>query len=95
MTDDPKPTADSIVFGPKLEKIADAALRKSLKPIPYMADERSLIAALGRSNMRLRAALEKIAILSEAGMPPDYRDWLTLHEKMAQIAREALADEES
>lgn len=35
---DPKITVGSIVFGPKLEKIADAALRKSLKPIPYTTD---------------------------------------------------------
>jgi hypothetical protein len=39
----------------------------------------------------LRAALEELAVLGEEGMKPDYREWLTFHDKVAQIARNALA----
>jgi hypothetical protein len=49
------------------------------------------IAALTIERDKLRAALEEIAILGEQGMKPDYSEWLTFHDKVAQIARRALA----
>lgn len=38
----------------------------------------------------LRTALEKLAILGENGMKPDYTEWLSFHDKVAEIARGAL-----
>ncbi len=39
---------------------------------------------------RLRAALATLKTLGEEGMKPDYKEWITFHEKVAQIATEAL-----
>lgn len=39
---------------------------------------------------RLRAALTELAELGEQGMKPDYSEWLTFHNKVAQVARRAL-----
>lgn len=39
---------------------------------------------------RLRLALEEIASLGEQGMAPNYSEWLTFHDKVAMISREAL-----
>ncbi len=40
--------------------------------------------------VRLRAALDQVAILGEQGVKPDYAEWLTFHDKVAQVARMAL-----
>ena len=39
---------------------------------------------------RLREALTELAELGEVGMKPDYGEWLTFHDKVAQVARRAL-----
>jgi hypothetical protein len=39
----------------------------------------------------LLAALRELARLGEQGMKPDHREWLTFHDKVAQVARAALA----
>ena len=38
----------------------------------------------------LRKALRELAELGEQGMKPDYREWLTFHDKVAKVARKAL-----
>ena len=38
----------------------------------------------------MREALEKLAIMGEQGMKPSYHEWLTFHDKVAQIARAAI-----
>lgn len=43
---------------------------------------------------RLRVALIELATLGEEGMKPDYGEWLTFHDKVAQVARRALVDEQ-
>jgi len=40
---------------------------------------------------RLRAALEELAALGEQGMKPDYGEWLTFHDKVAKVARDAIS----
>ena len=40
----------------------------------------------------MRAALRELQELGERGMKPDYSEWITLHDKVAQIAREALKE---
>lgn len=35
-------------------------------------------------------ALEELAILGEQGMKPNYAEWLTFHDKVAQMARAAI-----
>ena len=47
------------------------------------------------TDRRLRDALKEIARLGEEGMKPDYNEWLTFHDKIAQIARAALSEEEA
>lgn len=39
---------------------------------------------------RMRGALTKLAELGEQGMEPSYSEWLTFHDKVAQVARDAL-----
>lgn len=39
---------------------------------------------------KMRAALTLLQQLGEEGMKPSYDSWLTFHDKVAQIAREAL-----
>ncbi len=39
----------------------------------------------------LLAALETLAQLGEEGMGPNYQEWITFHDKVAQIARAAIA----
>jgi hypothetical protein len=39
----------------------------------------------------MREALEELQRLGEEGMKPDYAEWLTFHDKVAKIARDALA----
>lgn len=41
----------------------------------------------------LRKALHELAELGEQGMKPDYREWLTFHDKVAQVARKALGSQ--
>lgn len=48
------------------------------------------VALLQAQNRRFRIALEKIKALGEHGTPPDYTEWVTFHDKVAQIADEAL-----
>ena len=48
------------------------------------------IAALKAERDRLLLALEGLAILGEQGMKPDYQEWLTFHDEVAQVARRAL-----
>jgi hypothetical protein len=38
----------------------------------------------------MRTALRTIKTLGEEGMKPDYTEWLTFHDKVAQIATAAL-----
>lgn len=40
---------------------------------------------------KLRNALEQIAEAGENWLPPDYTSWLQFHERIALVAREALA----
>lgn len=40
---------------------------------------------------RWDAALNEIAMAGENGLPPDYNSWLQFHERIARMAREALA----
>ena len=35
-------------------------------------------------------ALEELVVLGERGMKPDYNEWITFHDKVAQVARSAL-----
>ncbi len=42
-------------------------------------------------NAELVEALEQLAVLGEVGMQPKYDEWITFHDKVAQIARAALA----
>lgn len=42
----------------------------------------------------LLAALKELAILGEVGMTPNPYEWLTFHDKVAQIARAAIAKAE-
>lgn len=39
-------------------------------------------------------ALKELERLGNEGMKPDYKEWLTFHDKVAQIARQALAKSE-
>lgn len=41
-------------------------------------------------NERLRSALIELKTLGEQGMKPDYKEWLTFHDKVAAIANAAL-----
>lgn len=43
---------------------------------------------------RQQAALEQLAVLGEQGMKPDYGEWLTFHDKVTQVARNALSPKE-
>ncbi len=47
-------------------------------------------ARLIASSPCLLAALEELATLGEQGMEPDYTEWVTFHDKIAQIARAAI-----
>lgn len=38
----------------------------------------------------LEDALQTLKIMGEEGMIPDYSEWLSFHDKVAQIARQAL-----
>jgi len=40
--------------------------------------------------VRQQAALDELVSLGEKGMAPDYNEWLTFHDKVAQIACRAL-----
>jgi hypothetical protein len=48
-------------------------------------------AALARVRA-LETALEELAELGEKGMKPNYGEWLTFHDKVAQVARSALSE---
>jgi len=37
------------------------------------------------------SALEELAKMGEEGMKPDYNEWLCFHDKVAQVARDAIA----
>ncbi len=50
----------------------------------------SLIVKAVNCHAELLEALEKLAELGEQGMKPDYGEWLTFHDKVAQIARAAI-----
>ena len=39
----------------------------------------------------MRAGLEQLKSLGEEGMKPDYSEWLTFHDKVAQVAGETLS----
>jgi hypothetical protein len=39
---------------------------------------------------QLEAALRELQELGEQGMKPDYREWLTFHDKVALVSRTAL-----
>jgi hypothetical protein len=41
----------------------------------------------------LEKALREIQRAGEVGLRPDYRTWLTFHDKIAELARAALAGE--
>jgi hypothetical protein len=49
------------------------------------------ISTLTAERDRMAGALREIQRLGEQGMEPDYTEWLTFHDKVAQIAREALS----
>lgn len=73
-------------------ELGDAkALISSLRP--YQGEVDRLSAELSESRAlvrRLGEALEQLAELGEVGMRPDPNEWLTFHDKVAQIAHEAL-----
>lgn len=39
---------------------------------------------------KFEKALRDLAVLGEQGMKPDYKEWLTFHDKVSQVARAAL-----
>ena len=41
---------------------------------------------------RLEEALRNLVKLGKEGMKPDYNEWLTFHDKVAQVAEQALED---
>lgn len=45
---------------------------------------------LQSQNKKLRAALKQLVFLGEEGMKPDYKEWITFHDEIVQIARAAL-----
>ena len=49
---------------------------------------------LERERDDLRKALELLAVLGEQGMQRDYQRWLTFHDKVSEIARDALRSPE-
>jgi hypothetical protein len=51
---------------------------------------RTLEKTLVESNDKMRAALQELQELGERGMKQNYREWITLHDKVAHIARKAL-----
>ena len=55
------------------------------KDLPVKANARLIAAA-----PELLEALEQLAVLGEEGMKPDPTEWITFHDKVAQIARAAL-----
>lgn len=64
------------------------------KWIDWCAESMFIIQEILKENERYRAALIELAIAGEIGMKPDPQDWLTFHDKVAKIAREALKGEE-
>jgi hypothetical protein len=48
-------------------------------------------AALVAAAPTMLAALQELQRLGEEGMKPDYGEWLTFHDKVAQVARKAIA----
>lgn len=54
-------------------------------------EQRGLIAA-ATEIVRLRTALSELRDLGREGMKPDYTEWLTFHDKVAQVATEALGE---
>lgn len=59
------------------------------------AELSALDSKTGSELNRLRAALARIAVMGEQGMQPDYTKWVTFHDEIARIAREALAGSDS
>lgn len=55
------------------------------------ARARKELDAMQAETERFRAALTELATLGEQGMEPNYREWLTFHDKVAKVARDALA----
>ena len=55
---------------------------------------KSTIDHLERERDDLRKALELLAVLGEKGMQRDYQRWLTFHDKVSEIARDALRSPE-
>ena len=55
---------------------------------PETAQERDRLKAI---NAELVKALEQLATLGEVGMRPDFQEWITFHDKVAQVARAVLA----
>ena len=68
------------VKGPQFTKRAEA----------IAANWRSKVEAAEAHAKRLQDALRELKTLGEVGMKPDYREWLTFHDKVAQIATAAL-----
>lgn len=59
------------------------------------AGKRGAIGELTPLEAELLAALKEIATLGEHGMAPSYGEWLTFHDKIAQLARAAIARAET
>ncbi len=57
---------------------------------PLRTEAQARADRLETTNAALLEALEKLAELGEQGMKPDYGEWLTFHDKVAQIARAAI-----
>lgn len=62
-------------------------------PVQFVHDAHKALAAQpsDRTVGELRKALEEISKLGHEGMKPDYKVWLTFHNKIAEIADQALA----
>jgi hypothetical protein len=48
-------------------------------------------AALVAAAPTMLAALQELQRLGEEGMKPNYGEWLTFHDKVAQVARKAIS----
>ena len=63
-------------------------------PVYWVEKAADEITHLERERDDLRKALELLAVLGEQGMQRDYQRWLTFHDKVSEIARDALRSPE-
>jgi len=75
--------------------IADDGQRRDINAMQRLQKanrgQAELLREAARIADELAAALLALAVLGEQGMKPDYNEWLTFHDKVAHVAREALS----